>query len=392
MKIASNGIQIHVEEQGGGELFLVFLHYWGGSSRTWRKVTAALPNSYRRLAIDHRGWGESDAPARSYGLADLAADAEGVSEALGLRRYVLVGHSMGGKVAQLMASRRPEGLLGLVLVAPSPPVPMAIPPEARETMIASYGTREGVGTAIDKMLTAKGLDPKDREQVIEDSLRGAPEAKAAWPRSASQEDITRDVPAIKVPTIIIAGENDRVDSVGVLETELLSRIPHAVMHVVPNTGHLSPLEAHHELAKLIANFAGACATGEALRDRNKGLVLRAFDTLFNRRDYATAERFWSDRYIQHSAHMAPGRDGLFNLVRTAPGTLKYENQRTVAEGDYVIAHGRFSGNGRPVAWVAADIVRIEDGRLAEHWDVLQDEATKIQSLSGLPMFGDRFPE
>jgi len=75
-----------------------------------------------------------------------------------------------------------------------------------------------------------------------------------------------------------------------------------------------------------------------------------------------------------------------------PATLKYENQLIVAEGDYVIAHGRFSGNGRPAAWVAADIIRIEDGRLAEHWDVLQDEATKAQSLSGLPMFGDRFPD
>jgi len=127
-------------------------------------------------------------------------------------------------------------------------------------------------------------------------------------------------------------------------------------------------------------------------EQNKALVLEAFDTLFNQRDYDAAERFWSERYLQHSAHIAPGRDGLFNLIRTLPATLKYENQLIVAEGDYVIAHGRFSGHGRPAAWVAADIVRIEDGRLAEHWDVLQDEATEGQSLSGLPMFGDRFPD
>ncbi len=127
-------------------------------------------------------------------------------------------------------------------------------------------------------------------------------------------------------------------------------------------------------------------------EQNKALVLEAFDTLFNRRDYDAAAHFWSDRYIQHSAHIAPGRDGLFNLIRTLPGTLKYENQLIVAEGDTVIAHGRFSGMGRPAAWVAADIVRIEDGKLAEHWDVLQDEATKAQSVSGLPMFGDRFPD
>ncbi len=126
--------------------------------------------------------------------------------------------------------------------------------------------------------------------------------------------------------------------------------------------------------------------------QNKALVLEAFDTLFNRRDYAAAETYWSDRYIQHSAHIAPGRDGLFNLVRTLPDALRYENQLIVAEGDYVIAHGRFTGSGRPAAWIAADIVRFEDGKLAEHWDVLQDEATEVQSVSGLPMFGDRFPK
>ena len=126
-------------------------------------------------------------------------------------------------------------------------------------------------------------------------------------------------------------------------------------------------------------------------EQNKALVLEAFDTLFNKRDYVAAERFWSDRYIQHSAHIAPGRDGLFDLIRTLPDILRYENQLIVAEGDYVIAHGRFSGIGRPAAWIAADVVRFEDGKLAEHRDVLQDEATKAQSVSGLPMFGDRFP-
>jgi predicted SnoaL-like aldol condensation-catalyzing enzyme len=126
-------------------------------------------------------------------------------------------------------------------------------------------------------------------------------------------------------------------------------------------------------------------------EKNKAIVLEAFDTLFNKRDYAAAKRFWSDRYIQHSAHIAPGRKGLFDLIESLPETLRYENQLIVAEGDYVIAHGRFSGHGRPSAWIAADVIRFEDGKLAEHWDVLQDEATRAQSVSGLPMFGDRFP-
>jgi predicted SnoaL-like aldol condensation-catalyzing enzyme len=130
---------------------------------------------------------------------------------------------------------------------------------------------------------------------------------------------------------------------------------------------------------------------EKLQRRNKALVLEAFDTLFNQRDYAAAERYWSPHYIQHSAHIEPGREGLFNLIKGIPPTLRYEHGLIVAEGDYVIVHGRFSGFGAPANWIAADILRIQDGILVEHWDVLQDEATEEQSKSKRPMFGDRFP-
>jgi predicted SnoaL-like aldol condensation-catalyzing enzyme len=128
------------------------------------------------------------------------------------------------------------------------------------------------------------------------------------------------------------------------------------------------------------------------QEKNKALVLEAFDTLFNKRDYVAAERYWSPHYIQHSAHIAPGRDGLFNLIKSLPPTLKYEPGTIVAEGDFVIVHGRFSNLGLPVNWIAADIVRIEDGILVEHWDVIQDEATEEQSKSGAPMFGKTFPK
>jgi len=127
-------------------------------------------------------------------------------------------------------------------------------------------------------------------------------------------------------------------------------------------------------------------------EQNKAIVLEAFDTLFNKRNYAAAERFWSPKYIQHSAHIEPGRDGLFNLIKAAPPSLKYEPGVILAEDDYVIVHGRFSNIGLPVNWIAADVVRLKDGILVEHWDVIQDEATEQQSKSGNPMFGDSFPK
>jgi predicted SnoaL-like aldol condensation-catalyzing enzyme len=130
---------------------------------------------------------------------------------------------------------------------------------------------------------------------------------------------------------------------------------------------------------------------ESTAAKNKAIVLEAFEALFNKRDYAAAERYWSPNYIQHSAHIEPGRDGLFKLIKSMPPTLKYEPGTIVAEGDFVIVHGRFSGFGQPLNWIAADILRIKDGILIEHWDVIQDEATEQQSKSGLPMFGEQFP-
>ncbi|MEY2457762.1 MAG: hypothetical protein QOK06_2899 [Acidimicrobiaceae bacterium] len=126
-------------------------------------------------------------------------------------------------------------------------------------------------------------------------------------------------------------------------------------------------------------------------EQTKSFVLHAFDTLFNKRDYAAAEPFWSPTYIQHSAHIQPGREGLFELVKASPADMRYENALIVANGDYVMLHGRFTNIGQPANWIAADIVRIENGLLAEHWDVIQDEVTREDSQSGLPMFKDEFP-
>ncbi|WP_323991603.1 nuclear transport factor 2 family protein [Nguyenibacter sp. L1] len=123
---------------------------------------------------------------------------------------------------------------------------------------------------------------------------------------------------------------------------------------------------------------------KTVEENNKTLVLDAFDTLFNKRDYEAAERFWSSK---HGAHIPPGRDGLFTLVRGIPETLRHEPGVILANEEFVMIHGRFSGTGRDRHWIAADIVRIADGIRAEHWDVLQDEATQEESQSGRPMFG-----
>lgn len=266
MNTLSNAVKLHVEDLGTNAPPLVFLHYWGGSSRTWHHVMQALTPAFRSIAIDHRGWGRSDKPSGAYTLDTLADDAQGLIDGLDLGRYVLVGHSMGGKVAQLLASRHPAGLAGLVLVAPSPPSPMNLPLEFRQSMVKAYDSRESVLATVQQMLTASPLQPDDLETVVQDSLQGALAAKAAWPLAASQEDISAQATLIRVPTLVISGEKDRVDPATVLQQELMTRIPHATLHVLPGIGHLSPLEAPGELSALIRDFAAPLIAGSGERE------------------------------------------------------------------------------------------------------------------------------
>src|SRR5260370_8421434 len=105
---------------------------------------------------------------------------------------------------------------------------------------------------------------------------------------------------------------------------------------------------------------------QSKEEKNKALVLEAFETLFNRRDYVTAEQYWSPNYVQHSAHIAPGREGLFNLIKSIPPTLKYEPGLIVADQDFVIVHGRFSGFRLPSNWLPPHLLRITYRTLATH--------------------------
>lgn len=129
---------------------------------------------------------------------------------------------------------------------------------------------------------------------------------------------------------------------------------------------------------------------KTIEAQNTALVLEALDTLFNRKDYAKAAQFWSEDYVQHSRHVPAGREGLFGLVR-AMGDVRFEYDRVIAKDDFVWVHSRYTSSASAAALIAVDILRIEDGRLVEHWDVLQDEATRAESAGGYPMFGERFP-
>ena len=240
---------LNVIESGGGLPALVLLHYFGGSAKEWEFVRNELADSYRCVAIDLPGHGDSDAPPTGYSVENMADDVLGVIQRLNLTDFVLVGHSMSGKVALSLASRQPAGLRSLVLVSPSPPLPEPIPDADRQNMLDTHGQRAAAEETFDT-ITAKPLPESVREQIIADNLRTAEVAWRAWLTEGSREDISARMPSVNVPVAIIAGTADKAVAPHVQPEMTLPYLPDATFETVADAGHLLP----YEVPQLLANF------------------------------------------------------------------------------------------------------------------------------------------
>ncbi|MDC0707166.1 alpha/beta hydrolase [Stigmatella sp. ncwal1] len=255
MKVAANGININVTQEGSGDTTLVFLHYWGGSSLAWSQVISRLSSTFRCVALDGRGQGGSDAPRDGYSAVDLADDVLGVVRELEIDNYVVIGHSMGGKTAQVVASRRPAGLRGIALIASSPPSPMPIGDEQRAQMKMAYANRDSVNWTLDNVLIGSPTSSQAREQAVVDALGVSQPAVLGWIDTGTREDFSREVASIDVPTVIVTGELDRVDPIDVVRGHIVPHFKDAPLHVIPGRGHLLPIEAPGEIADILREFA-----------------------------------------------------------------------------------------------------------------------------------------
>lgn len=250
MKHSINGISLNVLEQGNGRLTLIFLHYFGGSALEWESVMSQLSGQYRCLAVDLRGHGDSEAPETGYSVDTMADD---ISELIGLLHvdeFVLVGHSMSGKVALAFAARQPAGLRALVLVSPSPPVPEPIPDDEREKLLTGHGKRSSAEKTL-KNITEAPVSKAVREQIIADDLRTAKPAWDAWLLEGSKEDISDRMKAINVPVHSIVGQEDRALPPDVQHRLVLPYLKNASFDTIENAGHLLPWEVPDELATFI---------------------------------------------------------------------------------------------------------------------------------------------
>ncbi|WP_078897216.1 alpha/beta fold hydrolase [Streptomyces rimosus] len=255
--VAGGSLDVRI---GGGSSgpALVFTHYWGGSAGTWDEVVRCLPPERTTVRFDQRGWGASRGLPGPYHLDQLADDLLRIVEACVSGPFVLVGHSMGGKVGQLAAARRPAGLAGLFLVAPAPPLPApAVTEEYRRGLSHAYDSPEAVGHALDHVLTAVAVSRTVRDTVVRDSLAAAADARTEWPLRGIARDVTGEARRIAAPVAVLAGEHDKVEPPSVLRECLLPYVPHATMTTVPGAGHLLPLEAPEAVAEALGEFLAA---------------------------------------------------------------------------------------------------------------------------------------
>lgn len=229
---------------------IVLLHHFGGSARTWDEVIAILGPSYPTLAIDLPGFGDAPADPGPFGVADYADAVEARIDAEGLASIIVVGHSMGGKVALALAARRPPAMRALLLLAPSPPTPEPIDEAARSASIAGWGQHRMAAATL-ALATANPLTGPAYDRAIEDILRSGQAAWTAWLSRGSREDIAADVAAIDVPVTILSGMHDGVLPTALLRREVEGRLPTSSVRLVQRSGHLLNLEAPHAVADAI---------------------------------------------------------------------------------------------------------------------------------------------
>lgn len=255
------GGSLGVRSDGSAGPTLVFVHYWGGSADTWQEVVDRLPDGQSTVRFDQRGWGTSADLPGPYHLDRLTDDLLRVVEDVVKGPFVLVGHSMGGKVSLLAAARRPAGLAGLVLVAPAPPEPPAAArsEQYRQSLSHAYDSPGTVAQALDHVLTASILPDAGRKAVIRDSLAARPEARQEWPLRGIAENITDAVRGVDVPVVVLAGERDAVEPPKVFRDHLLPHLAHARLTTVPGAGHLLPLEAPDAVATALREFTATHA-------------------------------------------------------------------------------------------------------------------------------------
>ena len=260
-EITAAGHKLHYTDTGGNGAPVLLLHAFPLSSAMWEPQIEALADRFRFIAPDLTGFGGSDAPDEGYSMERWAGEVKAVLDELGLDKVVLVGLSMGGYLAFECLRRFPERFSAIVLADTKAE---ADPPEGVEKRTSQQGmVRDGkrdeligalVGALLGDATTSKKPDVVEKVKTLMDNppagFIGALESMKNRPDSAAE------LSAIKVPTLIIVGENDAVTPPDA-SRKMHENISGSRLVVLPESGHLSNLEAPEAFNGALAEFLGA---------------------------------------------------------------------------------------------------------------------------------------
>lgn len=246
-------------QQGHGPITFVLMHFLGGSHRTWGPTIPYLDREHRCVALDTPGFGDASA-VPGYTISEMADQIDQSIRELGLERCILVGHSMTGKVATVLAARQPFYLHGLVLVAPSPPGPQPVSDADRDRQRAYDASREQAEAFVDESSFYR-LPDDLREVAIADAQSVNLEAWRAWVDHGSREDWQARIGSLPYPALLICGADDRqVPDAEEQSRTTLAHFPRSAVLTLPGAGHLMPLQTPRALAEQMLAFAHLIAT------------------------------------------------------------------------------------------------------------------------------------
>jgi pimeloyl-ACP methyl ester carboxylesterase len=253
----TRGVSTHFLRTGGSRPPAVLLHGLMGSGACWTPVARGLEAELDVVMPDARGHGDSSAPVRGYRYEDLASDVVGLIDHLQLARPVLVGHSMGGMTAAVIASRGGGLLRGLVLVDPT----FLSPDRQREVYDSDVAEQHRQALALTKtelVARARARNPRRSPELVE--LQAEARLKthlAAFDVLAPPNPAYRDlVRAIDVPTLLVIGDHNPVVSLE-MATELRGLNPRVHVEQVAGAGHGLPFEQPARLAEVVTSFVRA---------------------------------------------------------------------------------------------------------------------------------------
>lgn len=250
----AKGLNLFYRKSGSGDRHLLLIHGNTASSLWWEKVMGLLPEGVTAWAPDLRGCGDSDKPEGGWTMADLGDDVFQFCEAVGIRRATVVGHSLGGAVAQQLTVDHPELVERLVLVNSAEPAGLVTAPERYAQLEVAIRQPELLKMALAAMMPTA---PKDEfyHRLLEESVTKSAGALIPNGRALDNMNLVEQVKGIRVPVLILYGQQDALITLEMMQ-RANQQIPGSTLEVWPEVGHSAPVEDPERFARRLAAFMG----------------------------------------------------------------------------------------------------------------------------------------